>query len=75
MGDGFYLDAPEVLSSLHDEIEGMVGAIGLGHHETESDRFVQKGHFAKVAVLAAYEPALPGCFPGRALLGRWNASA
>ena len=74
MGDGFHLDTPEVLPSLQDEVEGIDGAVGLGHHETETRRLVQKSYLTKVAALATYESALPSLFLGRGLLGRSNAS-
>ena len=72
---GFYLQTPESLPSLHDEVKGIARAIRLGHHETELRRFVQEGHFAKIAALTALVPAFPVHFQDRDVLGRWNASA
>ena len=75
VGGGFYLHAAETHPSLHDEVEGMAHAIGLGHHETERGRFVQEGHLAQITLLTVSPPAFPGRFGDRALLGRWDASA
>ena len=74
VGGGFYLHAAEIPPSLHDEVKGMAHAIGLGHHETERGRFVQKGHLAQISLLTVSPSAFPVRFADRALLGRWNAS-
>ena len=80
LGGAFYLHAPEILPSLHDEVKGIAGAIGLGHHETEFRRFVQKRYFTKIAVWGFACPRCRAAFwaevssgagmrPGEARLG------
>jgi hypothetical protein len=75
VGGGFYLHPQETTPSLHDEVKGIAHAIGLGHHEAERGRFVQKGYLAQITLLTVSPPAFPVRFEDRALLGRWNASA
>src|ERR1700674_422906 len=73
VGPGFYLHPPEVAPAIHNEVIAINVAPWLRHHEAETHRFVQKGDFAKKALMERSAASLRPL--GGALLGRWNASA
>jgi hypothetical protein len=72
---GFHLYPPQVSSALHDEVVAMQVPVGQRQREAQAGGLVHEGHFAKLALKGIRAPAPQPSVPGRALLGRWNASA